>query len=132
MGSYHQASEFFEISFNKDKYNALPKEHQAILRYAAEAANSSNFFLAMDRYSADLVWLRDKAGVKIYRTPQGVMDDQLKAWDVMLVKLEKDPFFKKFVKSYKEFAHRVAFYELLNSADYKLAFDHHFPGELGF
>ena len=132
LGSYHQAAEFFEIIFNKDKYNSLPKEHQAILRHAAEAANSSNFFLGMDRYSNDLLWLRDKAGVKIYRTPQGVMDDQLKAWDKMLVKLEKDPFFKKVVKSQKAFAHRVAYYELLNSADYKLAFDHYFPGELGF
>ena len=132
LGSYHQAAEFFEIIFNKDKYNSLPKEHQAILRHAAEAANSSNFFLGMDRYSNDLLWLRDKAGVKLYRTPQGVMDDQLKAWDKMLVKLEKDPFFKKVVKSQKAFAHRVAFYELLNSADYKLAFDHYFPGELGF
>ncbi len=132
LGSYHQAAEFFEIIFNKDKYNSLPKEHQAILRHSAEAANSSNFFLGMDRYSNDLLWLRDKAGVKLYRTPQGVMDDQLKAWDKMLVKLEKDPFFKKVVKSQKAFAHRVAFYELLNSADYKLAFDHYFPGELGF
>jgi hypothetical protein len=26
----------------------------------------------------------------------------------------------------------VAYYELLNAADYKAAFDHHFPGELGF
>ena len=132
MGSYHQAAEFFEIIFNKDKFDRLPKEHKAILRHAAEAASSSNFWLGMDSYSRDLQWLKNKAGVKIYRTPQGVMDDQLTAWDNMLVKLEKDPFFKKVVKSQKEFAHRVAFYELLNSADYKLAFDHYFPGELGF
>ena len=133
LGSYHQAAEFFEIIFNKDKFDSLPKEHQAILRHSAEAASSSNFFTAMDRYSTDLLWLKDKAGVKIYRTPQGVMNDQLVAWDKMITKLEgEDPFFKKVLKSQKEFAHRVAFYELLNSADYKLAYDHYFPGELGF
>ncbi len=123
MGSYHQAAEFFEIIFNKDKYNSLPKEHQAILRYAAEAASSANFFLAMDQYSKDLQWLKNKAGVKVYRTPQGVMNSQLKAWDILIDRLEKtDPFFKKVLKSQKEFAHRAAYYYLLNQCDYKLAF----------
>ncbi|MFQ5937581.1 MAG: C4-dicarboxylate ABC transporter, partial [Acidiferrobacterales bacterium] len=133
MGSYHQAAEFFEIIFNKTKYKALPKEHQAILKHAAAAASSTNFWTAMDRYSNDLLWLRDKAGVKVYRTPQGVMNAQLKAWDKMITKLEgEDPFFKKVLKSQKEFAHRSAYYILLNQCDYKLAFDHYFPGELGF
>ena len=44
MGSFHQAMEFFEIVFNKKKYDALPKDLQAILRYAAEAASSSNWW----------------------------------------------------------------------------------------
>ena len=132
LGSYHQAAEFFEIVFNKDKYNALPDEHKAILRYAAEAASSDNFWKGQDRYSQDLQWLKNEAGVKVYRTPESVMKDQLAAWDKVLPDLEKDPFFAKVVKSYKEFAKRVAYYELMNAADYKLAFDHYFPGELGF
>ena len=132
LGSYHQAAEFFEIIFNKTKFDALDKEHQAILRYAAEAASSANFWRGEDQYSKDLLWLRDKAGVKIYRTPTSVMKAQLDAWDKILPDLEKDPFFAKVVKSQKEFAHRVAYYDILNSCDYKLAFDHYFPNELGF
>ncbi len=132
LGSYHQAAEFFEIIFNKDKFNALEKEHRAILKYAAEAASSANFWRGQDQYSRDLLWLRDKAGVKIYRTPKSVMRAQLDAWDKILPSLEKDPFFKKVVASQKKFAHRVAYYDLLNSCDYKLAFDHYFPNELGF
>ena len=31
LGSYHQAAEFFEIIFNKDKFNSLAPELQAIL-----------------------------------------------------------------------------------------------------
>ena len=132
LGSYHQAAEFFEIIFNKDKFNALEKEHQAILKYAAEAASSANYWRGQDQYSKDLLWLKDKAGVKLYRTPVSVMKAQLDAWDKLLPDLEKDPFFKKVVASQKAFAHRVAYYELLNACDYKLAFDHYFPGELGF
>ncbi len=132
LGSFHQASEFFEIIFNKTKFDALEKEHKAILKYAAEAASSANFWRGQDQYSKDLLWLRDKAGVKIYRTPKSVMKAQLAAWDKILPGLEKDPFFKKVVASQKKFAHRVAYYDLLNSCDYKMAFDHYFPGELGF
>ena len=132
LGSYHQAAEYFEIIFNKDKFNALEKEHKAILKYAAEAASSNNYWRGLDQYSNDLQWLKNKAGVKIYRTPKSVMVEQLKAWDKLMVDLEKDPFFKKVVKSQKEFAYRCAYYDLLNSCDYKLAYDHHFPGELGF
>ncbi len=133
MGSYHQAAEFFEIIFNKDLYNSLAPEQQAILKYSAEAASSSNFWTAMDRYSNDLQWLKNEAGVNVLRTPQSIMNKQLEAWDVMIARLEaEDPFFAKVLKSQKEFAHRSAYYMLLNQCDYKLAFDHYFPNELGF
>ena len=39
MGSYHQAMEFFEIAFNKKKWDSLPKDLQAILRYSTEAVH---------------------------------------------------------------------------------------------
>lgn len=132
LGSFHQASEFFEIIFNKTKFDALEKEHQAILKYAAEAASSNNYWRGQDQYSKDLQWLKNKAKVKVYRTPTSVMKAQLDAWDKILPGLEKDPFFKKVVKSQKEFAYRLAYYDILNTCDYKLAFEHYFPGELGF
>jgi len=133
LSSYHQAAEFFEIIFNKTKYDKLPKEHQAILKHAAAAASSTNFWLGIDSYSNDLQWLQDKAGVKVYRTPDSILARELEAWDVMIAKLEsEDPFFKKVLKSQKEFAHRAAYYYLLNQCDYKLAYEHYFPNELGF
>ena len=61
------------------------------------------------------------------------MNKQLDAWDVLIKRLVKeDPFFAKVLKSYKAFAKRVAFYEILNAADYKVAYEHYFPGKLGF
>jgi TRAP-type mannitol/chloroaromatic compound transport system substrate-binding protein len=132
MGSYHQACEFFEIIFNKSKFESLPKEHQAILEYSAEAASTSNFATAMDRYSKDLQTLIHKDGVKVYRTPQSVMNAQLKSWDKVLAKLTQDAYFGKVVKSQKAWSERVAFYSLMNAADYKLAFKHYFPGKITF
>ena len=54
------------------------------------------------------------------------------SWDKVLEELNKDAFFKKVVDSQREWSHRVAFYDLINSADYKLAFKHYFPGEINF
>ena len=132
MGSYHQAAESFEVIFNKTKYNALEKDQQAMLKYASEAASSANFWRGQDQYSKDLEWLRDKAGVKIYKTPKSVFQAQLAAWDKILPDLEKDPMFAKIVKSQKEFSKRVAYYSLVAGNDYKLAYDHYFPGNLPF
>src|SRR5688572_15972908 len=93
MGSYHQAMEFFEISFHKPKWNALPKDLQAILQYGVEAASSSNWWTAMDNYSRDLQDLINKHKVNVVRTPKAVFAEQLKAWDVVAKKLaDEDPF----------------------------------------
>ena len=127
LGSYHQAMEFFEIMFNKKKYDSLPAEVQAILKYAAEAASSNNYWRAMDAYSKDLEELQTKHGVTVYRTPDSVFDDQLAAWDKLSERLQgEDPFFKKVVESQKAWAKRVVFYESLNSAPFIRGYEHIF------
>jgi TRAP-type mannitol/chloroaromatic compound transport system substrate-binding protein len=130
LGSHHQATEYFEIMFNRTKFNALPKEHQAILQYSAEAASSASEWLAMNQYSKDLQELIDKEKVNVLRTPQDVFDAQIKAWDGLIATLGKDPFMKKVMDSQKAWVRRVVFYGMLNATDYKGAFNHHFPGVL--
>jgi TRAP-type mannitol/chloroaromatic compound transport system substrate-binding protein len=125
MGSFHQAMEFFEIIFNKKRYDALPKDLQAILQYGVEAASASNWWTAMKNYPRDLQDLQTKHGVTVIRTPRQVMADQLVAWDVLTKKLsDEDPFFKKVVDSQMEFAKSVVPYWYLNEADYKMGFEH--------
>ena len=130
MGSHHQATEYFEIMFNRAKYTALPKEHQAILQYAAEAVSSANEWKAMDYYSKDLNELINKDKVNVLRTPKGVFDAQINAWDGLIAQLGSDPFMKKVMDSQKEWVRRVVFYGMYNATDYRGAFEHHFPGVL--
>jgi TRAP-type mannitol/chloroaromatic compound transport system substrate-binding protein len=133
MGSFHQAQEFFEITFNKTKFDSLPKDLQAILRYAAEAASSSNEWTAQDRYSRDLQRLIVDDKVRVVKTPQAVFDAQLNAWDVLTAKLAAaDPFFKKVVDSQLAWAKRVAYYGFLADANYKGAYEHVFKTKLPF
>ena len=131
MGSYHQAMEFFEIIFNKKKYDGLPADLKAILQYGAEAANSSNMWTGMDNYSRDLQVLMTKHKVNVIRTPRAIFDAQIKAWDSITARLSKeDPFFAKVVESQRAWAKRVAYYHFVNEADYALGYEHVFKTKL--
>ena len=129
LSSYHQASESFEFIFNKDTFEGLDPDLQAILKYGVEASHLANFALAMEQYSADLKKLQD-AGVNVKRTPDSVLKAQLDAWDKILPPLMEDPFFKKVVDSQKAWSERVVYYSLQNAPDYRMAYDHYFPGKL--
>jgi TRAP-type mannitol/chloroaromatic compound transport system substrate-binding protein len=131
MGSFHQAMEFFEISFNKKKWDTIPKDLQAILQHSVEAASASNWWTGMDNYSRDLEVLKDKHKVKVIRTPKAVMKAQLVAWDVITDKLSaEDPFFKKVVESQRAWAKRVAYYMFVNEADFAMGYEHVFKTKL--
>ncbi|MPZ10526.1 MAG: C4-dicarboxylate ABC transporter [Kiloniellaceae bacterium] len=130
LSSYHQASESFEFLFNKDFFDDLPEDLQAILKYGVEAVSTSNTALAMDHYSADLEKLQSEHGVTVHRTSQEILDAQLKAWDAIIPELEADEYMKKVLDSQRAWVDRVVFYELMNGADLALAYEHYFPGKL--
>jgi TRAP-type mannitol/chloroaromatic compound transport system substrate-binding protein len=131
MGSFHQAMEFFEIIINQKKYDTLAPDLKAILRYAAEAASSSNFWTGLKNYSEDLEILRDKHKVNIVRTPRSVFQEQLNAWDGLAKKLsDEDEFFKRVLDSQRAWAKKVAYYWFVNDAEYKMGYEHVFKTKI--
>ena len=127
LASFHQSQEFFEVTFNKQKYEALSDELKAILKYASEAENSNFYWHNTKRYADDLVKLRDEQGVRVHRTPDSVMAAQLNAWDIVIDRISgEDEFFAKVVASQKAYAKNVMNYLNLNQPDYRLAYDHYF------
>ncbi len=130
LASYHQASKSFEFLFNKDFYDGLDPDLQAILQYSVEAMGTANHAFALNQYSSDLVKLQTEHGVAVLRTPQDVLDAQLAAWDKLIDQLGQDAFMKKIMDSQRAWVERVVFYELMNAPDYALAYNHYFPGKL--
>jgi TRAP-type mannitol/chloroaromatic compound transport system substrate-binding protein len=130
LSSYHQASESFEYLFNRDFFDDLDEDLQAILKYSVEAASTSNTALAMREYSNDLVRIEEEFGVTVHRTSQEILAAQLEAWDQIIADLESDPLAKRIMDSQREWVEKVAYYELMNSPDLALAYDHYFPGRL--
>jgi len=105
--SYHQPSEILEISLNKTKFDAMPKDLQAIMKYAAWAESANGEWKFMDKNSQDYAKLKAR-GIQIVQTPPSVLDAQLKAWDGVVADKSKDN--KEFVnilKSQKAWAERV-------------------------
>ena len=64
--------------------------------------------------------------VNVLRTPRGVFEAQIKAWDGLIEQLGKDPFMKKVMDSQKAWVKRVVYYGMMNAADYRVAYEHHF------
>ena len=127
LASFHQSQEFFEVSFNKKKYEKLPAELQSILKYASEAENSNFYWHNTKRYADDLQTLQNEQGVNVHRTPDSVMQAQLEAWDVVTDRISgEDAFFAKVIESQKAYAKNVMGYLNLNQPDYKLAYKHYF------
>jgi len=130
LSSYHQASESFEFLFNKDFFDDLDEDIQAILQHGVESASTANSAFALNQYSSDLQRLQNDMGVNVLRTPQSVLDAQLAAWDVLIADLGNDAFMKKIMDSQRAWVERTVFFELMASPDYALAYEHYFPGNL--
>jgi TRAP-type mannitol/chloroaromatic compound transport system substrate-binding protein len=126
LQSYHQNAEQFEITFNKDKYNALPEKMRAIISNAVEAASADMSMKAIDRYSKDYVELQTKDNVKFYKTPDAILKKQLEIYDEVVKKKSADnPLFKEILQSQLAFAERTTRWEQDTVVSRKMAFDHY-------
>jgi TRAP-type mannitol/chloroaromatic compound transport system substrate-binding protein len=130
LSSYHQASESFEFLFNKDFWDDLDEDIRAILQHSVDAASTSNTYSALDNYSADLQKLQNELGVTVHRTSTEILGAQIEAWDALIAELEADDFMKRAMESQRAWVERVSYYEIMNSPDYTLAYEHYFPGKL--
>jgi len=130
LQSFHQASEQFEVLFNKKKYDALNAEHKSIIKHAVEAASADMSWKAIDRYSKDYFDMSTKQGVKFYKTPDAILKAQLAAWDkVVAAKSAENPMFKKVLESQRAFAARAARWQNDTLVDYKMAYNHFFAAK---
>jgi TRAP-type mannitol/chloroaromatic compound transport system substrate-binding protein len=127
LQSYHQNAEQFEISFNKDKFNALPANVKSIIEYAVEAASQDMSWKAIDRYSQDYIELQTKDKVKVYKTPDSVLQKQLEIFDGVMAKYSAaNPLFKEVLESQRKFAERAVRWQLDTQLSGRMAYNHYF------
>jgi TRAP-type mannitol/chloroaromatic compound transport system substrate-binding protein len=126
LQSYHQNAEQFEITFNKDKYNALPEKMKAIIANAVDAASADMSWKAIDRYSTDYAEMQSQDNVKFYKTPDAILKQQLEVYDeVVKKKSAENALFKEILQSQLAFAKRTTQWEQDTVVSRKMAYDHY-------
>jgi TRAP-type mannitol/chloroaromatic compound transport system substrate-binding protein len=126
LQSYHQNAEQLEITFNKTKYDGLPAKLKAIISNAVDAASAQMMWKAIDRNSKDYITLQQVDKVRFYKTPNSVLQAQLKAYDAAAEKKMSTPLFKDIVESQKKFAERAVKWELDVVVPRNMAYNHYF------
>ena len=127
LQSFHQASEQFEILFNKKKLDSMPAELRAMINVAVQASSAEMSWKAIDRYSKDYIEMQQKQGVKFYKTPDPILRAQLAAWDkIIAAKSTENADFKRVLESMRTFAQRACRWQNDTNVDYKMAYNHYF------
>src|SRR5438128_2601934 len=127
LQSYHQSGEQFEITFNKTKFDGLPSKMKAIIENAVEAASQDLSWKSIDRYSQDHIKLQTEDKVKMYKTPDSILQKQLEIFDEVLAKRSADnPLFKEVAESQKKYAERVVRWRLDVVVDPRMAYNYYF------
>ena len=108
MPDIRQPPSYQEVVVNKKKWEELPADLKAIVKYAgwAEIVRMTAFAVDMDSKAAEE--LMSKHGVQILPLPDDVLRAQVEAIDkVFETEARKNPFFAKVLNSQREFARRA-------------------------
>jgi TRAP-type mannitol/chloroaromatic compound transport system substrate-binding protein len=124
--SYHQSAEQFEISFNKTKFDSLPAKMRAIIENGVEAASQDLVWKSIDRYSKDYIELQTKDKVRMYKTPDSVLQRQLVVYDQAAAKRKDNAIFREVEESQKAFAQRAVRFNLDYNVSPRMAYNHYF------
>jgi TRAP-type mannitol/chloroaromatic compound transport system substrate-binding protein len=130
MPGVHQPTGFMELIVNKKKWDALPDDLKAIVKYASMAEALHFTIKMLDRNSKDLGTLVTKHGVTVVETPREILEEVLKGWDKVAEEFsKKNPFFAKVLESQKKWAKQIVPYRRIAHPPYDLAAEHYWAGE---
>ncbi len=104
----HEFTTVAELLINKEIWESLPRNLQAMIEAAAMQAFVRHW-TEMQRANADaLKEFVEKHDVKVLKTPEDILYKFLETWDEMAVEISaKNPFFKKVLASQKDYASYV-------------------------
>ena len=116
---WHETGSMLEIIINKDAFEALPEDLQAIVTTAARAANQDMLDEYTARNNAALQDLVENHGVELRKLPDDVLIELHKASDVVIAELvADDPMAQKVYTSFREFLDNVTAYHHISEQAY--------------
>ncbi|RLA49111.1 MAG: ABC transporter substrate-binding protein [Gammaproteobacteria bacterium] len=116
---WHEPGSTMELIVNKQSFEALPPDLQAIVTYAARAMNQDMLDEFTARNNAALRQLVDEHGVQLRRLPDDVLLGLWRSSENVMQKLvEEDPMAAKVYASYKSFYDGVRSYHHISEQAY--------------
>ena len=126
LQSYHQNAEQFEITFNKDKYDAPARKDEGDHRQRGGCGLGGHVVEGDRPVFQGLLELQTKDNVKFYKTPDAILKQQLEVYDeVVKKKSAENPLFKEILQSQLAFAKRTTQWEQDTVVSRKMAYDHY-------
>ena len=121
---WHEPGAILEFIINKEAWDQLPADLQAIVTYAARAINQDMLDEYTSRNNQALAELVDKHGVQLHRLPADVMA-QLKQTSAQVIDeiVTKDPLAKRVYDSFKAFQDNVQPYSAVSEQAFMQARD---------
>jgi TRAP-type mannitol/chloroaromatic compound transport system substrate-binding protein len=108
MPSFRQPPTFHELIISRKRWNELPPDLQAIVKYAALAEITRLAAYTVDADAKAAEELVAKHGVQILRTPDDVLRAELEGIDKAFeAESQKNPFFAKVLASQREYAKKT-------------------------
>ena len=105
LQGFHQASDLGSIIVNKDFWDSLSPDLQAIIRTAAKASVTDSIAANIARNAAALKEMQEEHGVVVHDTPQDLYPSFLQSSAAVMEKYSaQDEFFSKVAESQQEFA----------------------------
>lgn len=120
--SMHEPAPMGELLINKEVWDGLPEDLQALLHVAVRDT-AARWFVWFHRRNAEAyLELTQKHGVQVYKTPDDIILTLLESWDkIAAAEAEKDPFFKKVLESQRKYASLIVPYRLSTWPPYGFA-----------
>jgi len=110
MPGAHQMAATTEVLFNKDIWNSLPDDLQAIIEVGCRGRLVTTWAMAMAKFRGYMEKLQTENGVTIVETPEEIILETLKAWDrVAEREYAANPDFAEVYDSQKEFCEDIIF-----------------------
>lgn len=116
---WHEPGSMMEFTVNKDAFESLPKDLQAIVRIASRAVNQDMLDEYTARNNVALKELIEKHGVQMRAYPDDVLQ-KLKGLSAEVLEelAEKDPMSKKVYASFKSYLDKVTDYHKITEQAY--------------
>jgi TRAP-type mannitol/chloroaromatic compound transport system substrate-binding protein len=128
VNSTHEPATVLELLINGDAWAALPREHQELIRMAANEATLRSIIMLNINNAAAITELRERHGVNVQRTPDDILRRTLETWDAIASEEEaRNEFFRKVYASQRAFAQRVVPGRRFTHVEYRMAADHYWP-----